>query len=580
MFRIRRIHDDILPINREAVVQVQEILRSQFKLLHEEEIAKLPDMLRNPMRHQFRTILFVAEDFRHRVLGFALILHEPDLNFCFFDYLSTGKKKMGGGIGSALYERVRQETRLLGATGLFFECLPDDPALSSDLAVRRENAARLAYFERYGTRPIAGTAYETPLKPGGDNPPYLLFDDLGRNVRLRRDRAQAIVRAILERKYGRIVSKEYIDLVVRSFVDDPVRLREPRYVNAQSPLPIDPSVPPDKKIALIVNDRHEIHHVRDRGYVESPVRVRTILREINRMGIFEKFGPRPFSETHILSVHDRGFFEYFKKVCLNLEQGESIYPYVFPIRNAARPPRELPIRAGYYCIDTFTPLNRNAFLAAKRAVDCVLTGAYKLLEGYRMAYALVRPPGHHAERNSFGGFCYFNSIAVAAQYLSKHGRVAILDVDYHHGNGQQEIFYSRRDVFTLSIHGHPRFAYPYFSGFEDERGEGVGEGFNINIPLSEQLDGARYREALSRALRQIIRFGPEILLVALGLDTAKGDPTGTWSLRARDFEENGRMIGAMRLPTLVVQEGGYDNRVLGVNARHFFSGLWAEAQRP
>ncbi len=184
MFRIRRIHDDILPINRRAIVQVQEILRSQFELLHDEEIAKLPDMLRNPMRHQFRAILFVAEDFRHRVLGFAIILHEPDLHFCFIDFLSTGKQKMGSGIGSALYERVRQETRLLDAVGIFYECLPDDPALSGDPAVRRENAARLAYFERYGSRPIAGTACETPLKPGGDNPPYLLFDDLGRHVSL------------------------------------------------------------------------------------------------------------------------------------------------------------------------------------------------------------------------------------------------------------------------------------------------------------------------------------------------------------------------------------------------------------
>lgn len=235
------------------------------------------------------------------------------------------------------------------------------------------------------------------------------------------------------------------------------------------------------------------------------------------------------------------------------------------------------MRAGYYCIDTFTPINRNAFLAASRAVDCTLTAAEKLLKGFLLAYALVRPPGHHAERNAFGGFCYFNSTAIATQFLSPLGRVAILDIDYHHGNGQERIFYGRPDVLTVSIHGHPQFAYPYFTGFADERGEGAGRGYNVNVPLPEQVDGERYREVLNGVLKRIAAFRPHFLIVALGLDTAKGDPTGTWSLRARDFEMNGHLIGRTRLPTLVVQEGGYDNRVLGVNARHFFRGLWSGA---
>jgi len=153
------------------------------------------------------------------------------------------------------------------------------------------------------------------------------------------------------------------------------------------------------------------------------------------------------------------------------------------------------------------------------------------------------------------------------------GPVAILDIDYHHGNGQQEIFYERGDVLTISIHGHPEFAYPYFTGFEDEKGAKAGSGFNLNIPLPEQADAERYRQALGRALERIRRFAPRFLIVALGLDTAKGDPTGSWSLVARDFEENGRLIGSLRLPTLVVQEGGYRTRTLGVNARQFFAGL-------
>jgi acetoin utilization deacetylase AcuC-like enzyme len=262
-----------------------------------------------------------------------------------------------------------------------------------------------------------------------------------------------------------------------------------------------------------------------------------------------------------------------KRACQNVPAGKSLYPYVFPIRNVARPPKELSVRAGYYCIDTFTPLNQNAYPAAKRAVDCVLTAAEALLGGDRLAYALIRPPGHHAEHAAFGGFCYFNNCAIVAHHLSRTGPVAILDIDYHHGNGQQEIFYERGDVLTVSIHGHPEFAYPYFTGFEDERGAKSGSGYNLNIPLPEQIDAARYRKALTRALDRVRRFGPRFLIVALGLDTAKGDPTGTWSLVARDFEENGRLIGNLRLPTLVVQEGGYRTRTLGVNARHFFSGL-------
>jgi acetoin utilization deacetylase AcuC-like enzyme len=220
-------------------------------------------------------------------------------------------------------------------------------------------------------------------------------------------------------------------------------------------------------------------------------------------------------------------------------------------------------------------LNLNAYLAAKRAVDCTLTAAQALLEGQQMAYALVRPPGHHAEKCSFGGFCYFNSTAIAAQFLSKYGKVAILDVDYHHGNGQQDIFYKRSDVLTCSIHGHPRFAYPYFSGFEDEKGFAGGFGYNINHPLPEQIDGVKYRIVLEKVLRSIHKFNPRFLVVAFGLDPAKGDPTGTWSLKAKDFEENGKLIGALKLPTLNVQEGGYNNRNIGINAQHFFKGLWS-----
>ena len=577
MFRILRVHDDVLPANREAIVQVQAIFRTQFSRVPEKDIESLPDQLRNPLKYRFRSILFVAEDARGKVTGFALLNHDATLNFCYLDYLSAARQKMGKGIGAALYERVREEGRFLKTIGLFYECLPDDPNLCRNPEVLRQNAERLRFYERYGARPIANTAYETPLKPEFDNPPYLVYDRLGQPLELRRDTARSIVRAILERKYGDRCPAGYIDRVVASFRDDPVRLREPRYAKKETLVPVKVSVATDKQIVLVVTDQHAIHHVREQGYVESPVRIKSIVEGLERTDLFLNVRPLYFPERYIHAVHDEPFVDYLKRVCSTLAPEESVYPYVFPIRNAARPPKDLAIRAGYYCIDTFTPLTRDTYQAAKRAVDCALTASAKILEGYRLTYALVRPPGHHAERRAFGGFCYFNSAAAAANYLSAYGKVACLDIDYHHGNGQQEIFSQRSDVLTVSIHGHPRFAYPYFTGFDDEEGHGPGKGFNLNIPLPEQVDPERYREVLQRALKKITAFEPRFLVVAFGLDTAKGDPTGTWSLSARDFEANGRMIGLLRYPTLVVQEGGYNNRVIGSNARHFFTGLWSGA---
>ncbi len=578
MFRVRRILDDVLELDGQAIAQVQEILRAQFRAVPPADVASLPGRLRNPLKYHFRTLLFVADDLQGRVRGFALVSHDPEARSLFLDYIASGKRLTGGGVGGALYGRVREEARALDAIGIFFECPPDDPEDCESKAEHRANVARLRFYERFGARPLEGVAYRTPVRPGDRGLPHLCFDDLDGTRRLRRDAARRVVRSILEHKYADLCPPEYVDRVVASIRQDPVPLRAFRYVKpaqAATPATRPATRPPDASILLVVNEKHDIHHVRERGYVQAPVRVRAILREIEPTGLFERVEPKQFPDSHLKAVHDAGFVEYLRRCCAGVPAGKSVYPYVFPVRNHARPPKELTVRAGYYCIDTFTPLNANAYPAARRAVDCALTAAEALRRGRRLAYALVRPPGHHAERSAFGGFCYFNSSAIAAQYLSREGRVAMLDVDYHHGNGQQEIFYQRGDVLTISIHGHPRFAYPYFSGFEDERGAGPGEGFNVNLPQPETLDGEGFRKVLQRALHAVRRFEPRYLVVPLGLDTAKGDPTGTWTLTAADFEENGRCIGALRRPTLVVQEGGYRTRTLGVNARRFFEGLAA-----
>ncbi len=574
MFRIRKILDDVAPMDKAAIAQVVEIMRAQFPLITEQEIDKLPWQLHDPLKYKYRSILFVAEDAQSRVKGFALLLHFTDIKFCYLELISAAPGRTGGGIGGVLYERMREESVALGVIGLLFECLPDEASLCRDPDMLKQNVARMRFYERYGVRPIINTDYEQPVVADQDNAPYLMFDDLGGGRPLSRNEARKIVAALLERKYAHLCRPEQIKEVVASFRDDPLQLRPWRYIKRRQPAAVAVMPRGTRSIALVVNTKHDIHHVRDRGYVEAPVRIPVILEELDKLQLFTRLQPKDSSERHIRAVHDQDYVTYLRHACEGLPPGKSLYPAVFPVRNASRPPKDLPMRAGYYCIDTFTPLNKNAYLAAKGAVNCAMTGAESLLDGYHYAYALVRPPGHHAERRAFGGFCYFNSAAVAAHYLSRFGKVAVLDIDFHHGNGTQDIFYRRADVLALSIHGHPRDAYPYFNGFEDEHGEGEGVGYNINYPLPERITVERYHKTLATALKRIRRYAPKFLLVSLGLDTAKGDPTGTWELKSGDFYRNGAMIAALGLPTLVVQEGGYLTRTLGVNARHFFAGLW------
>ncbi len=575
MFRIRTIASDIYPRDKAAIEQVKEILKSHFTAVGDDKFDLIPEQLRDPLKYKFTTRLFVAEDQKGFIKGFAYLYYAPDLKFCFLDYIATRKDVISGGIGGALYERVREEAKSLKSLGLFFECLSDDITCCKDESLIAENKKRLRFYEAYGARPIINTLYETPVSERDTCPPHLVYDSIGRDEPLQGAQLKIIVRAILERKYADLCPQEYVEKVVNSIKPGPTTLRDIRYSRKESNVSTKEPVVPRQKIVLVVNDKHQIHHIRERGYVESPVRIGSITKELNKTELFREIPPESYSEEHIKTVHKTSLFNYLKAVCKEIAPKESLYPYVFPIRNATKPPKDKFVAAGYYCIDTFTPITRDAFYAARRAVDCTLTAADKILENYPIAYALVRPPGHHAESNVFGGFCYFNNCAVAAQMLSEYGRVAILDIDYHHGNGQQQIFYHRKDILTVSIHGHPSFAYPYFSGYETEKGEGEGRGYNVNLPLPETIDNTQYKSTLEKAIKKIKAFAPNYLIVALGLDVAKGDPTGTWSLLAQDFYENGQLIGQLALPTLVVQEGGYKTGSMGINAKNFFKGMVA-----
>ena len=488
MLHIRRIYDDVLPVNKGTLDQVKEILRNRFSEIRKDDIELIGEKLRNPFKQRFRMILFVAESIKGRVRGFATILHEPDIRFVFLDWIATASSRSGG-VGGALYERVRREAKALGAKGLFFECLPDDAENCPDKTALKENRARLRFYEQYGARPIVGTAYESPVSPDDTCMPHLVYDGLDHQTSLASRFAGKVVQAILERKYADYCPADYVEKVVVSFQVDPVKLRPFRYVRPEA-VKTEVEGRPAEQITLVVNDRHDIHHVHERGYVESPVRIKSILESLEPSGLFARINPRKFPDKHLFAVHDLDFVRYLRKACADVPADKALYPYIFPIRNKTRLPKEASVLSGYYCIDTFTPINANVYPAARRGVDCALTAAREVLDGQRIAYALIRPPGHHAERRSFGGFCYFNNSAIAAQYLCAYGKVAILDIDYHHGNGEQDIFYKRSDVLTISIHGHPSFAYPYFSGFEEERGGG-GRGGLQSEPAIARSRGRR-----------------------------------------------------------------------------------------
>jgi len=571
MIRIRKISNPLLETNINKIKEVREVIREQFPAISEEKASQFIEQLLDPLKYKSLTSLFVAEDINNKLKGFALLMYMPDINFCYLDFIASVPGKSSSGTGGALYGRVREEAMSLNSIGIFFECLPDDPELCDDKSVLEDNRKRLAFYERFGARPIINTKYETKVKPEDDCPPYLVFDNLDGSKELRKEHLKKIIGAILERKYSDYCDEDYIRMVTDSVRDEEVQLRPFRYLKrAEKNWRIE--IDSNKKIVLYINEKHDIHHVRERGYVESPVRIKSIKREIMGTNLFIEKRPNEYPEKFILSVHDKGYFDYFKKVCSGIPEGKSVYPYVFPIRNAVRAPKELSVRAGYYCFDTFTPLNKNAFTAAKRGVDCALSAADDLISGKSAAYVLTRPPGHHAERALFGGFCYFNNCAIAAERLSSMGTVAILDIDFHHGNGQQQIFFGRDDVLTVSVHGHPSFAYPYFSGFEDEIGEGLGEGFNYNFPLPETVTYDAYKKTIIKCIKIIQKFNPQFFVVALGLDTAKNDPTGSWSFTYKDLYNTGKLLGSLDCPTLIVQEGGYKTNTLGIYAKSFFNG--------
>jgi acetoin utilization deacetylase AcuC-like enzyme len=253
------------------------------------------------------------------------------------------------------------------------------------------------------------------------------------------------------------------------------------------------------------------------------------------------------------------------------------FPSVWPTRTLRSDvvPDNFIAQLGLFSMDNGTPLVAGTWAAAKAGADAAASAAAQLAQGARAVFCATRPPGHHAGADFMGGYCFLNNAAVAAQALLNSGnsRVAILDVDYHHGNGTQSIFYERADVLFTSIHGSPLTEYPFYLGHADELGEGAGEGFNLNMPLPAGSDNVAWFAALDASCRRIGQHGAQALVVSLGLDTFAGDPISKFKLQSDDFTRLGERIAKLSLPTIFVLEGGYAAAELGVNAVNVLEGF-------
>jgi acetoin utilization deacetylase AcuC-like enzyme len=330
---------------------------------------------------------------------------------------------------------------------------------------------------------------------------------------------------------------------------------------------------------VVLNDRHAQHEPRLEYFrgrsvpaFETPARVTRVLAALQGTPHVPVLSPRDHGMAPIESVHRAAYLRFLRSAHEEwlAEGGEGdAFPAVWPVRSLRSDvePTSLAARMGLYSMDTGTPLTAGTWTAAYWGAQASLTALDLVRAGEPCAYALTRPPGHHAGADFFGGYCFVNNAAVSAGAALAAGaaRVAILDVDYHHGNGTQAIFYDRRDVLYVSVHGDPMTEYPFFLGHADERGEGAGLGFNVNLPLPAGASAARWFEALREAIERIETYAPNLVVVSLGVDTYAEDPISSFQLQRGDFSRLGHALAAPRWPTLLLQEGGYATEAMGAN---------------
>ncbi len=313
---------------------------------------------------------------------------------------------------------------------------------------------------------------------------------------------------------------------------------------------------------------------------ENPMRARHIHERIEAVALGPVLEPVAHDIAAAKRVHDAGYVDFLPRAWPMWRAAgheTPAMPFVWPVRGlrADVPPKTVEALLGYYSFDGGATFVEGSWEAIKSSFDTALTAAGLVEAGERAAFALCRPPGHHAGTAFMGGYCYINNAAVAAQWFRDRGaaRVTILDIDYHHGNGTQEIFYARDDVQMVNLHGDPLTEYPHFLGHRDERGAGPGEGFNINYPLPAGTGWEGWSAALDDALARIAAYAPDILVVSLGVDTFEKDPISAFRLRSHDYPEIGARLAGLGLPTLFVMEGGYAVAEIGVNAVGVLTGF-------
>ena len=315
---------------------------------------------------------------------------------------------------------------------------------------------------------------------------------------------------------------------------------------------------------------------------ECPARADYIFRQIKKAQLGEIIEPQSFGLAPLLRVHDAAYIE-FLQTCWSRWQatgysGEAI-PTIFPTRGMYQHiPNSIEGQLGYYALAADTSINQTSWDAARISADTALTAQSRVSTDQVSVFALCRPPGHHAARDLFGGYCFINNAAICAQAFVDQGanRVAMIDVDFHHGNGTQSIFYHRDDVLFISLHGDPVEAFPYFSGYVDETGTGEGNGFNVNYPLPKGSDYVVWESAFKKALTRVRCYLPDVLIVSLGVDTYENDPISFFRLKSEDFKRFGALIGQLHLPTLFVLEGGYAVDEIGINTVNVLTGFEGE----
>jgi acetoin utilization deacetylase AcuC-like enzyme len=313
---------------------------------------------------------------------------------------------------------------------------------------------------------------------------------------------------------------------------------------------------------------------------ETPQRAQAVLARVQAVHLGPVVEPRSFGRSALLRVHAAAYLDFLQRVWRDWASDgrtQDAIPSTWPARGMRqdRVPDDVEAQLGFYSSDCAAPITHGTWAAACASAGAALTGQTLIAGGERAAFALCRPPGHHAGADVMGGYCYLNNAALAAQAFLDGGarRVAVLDIDYHHGNGTQSIFYARADVFFASIHCDPRQDYPYYAGHADEAGEGAGLGSNLNLPLPAGSDWRAWSAALEAACGAIARAAPEVLVVSLGVDTFRGDPIASFTLDSADYLAVGRRIAALGRPTLFVLEGGYAVDAMGLNVVNVLQGF-------